>query len=260
MVNLKKSMRFLKKFVIILTFSSFFISCSKIYNVTKIEGKQINVNEKTASVVEYDRYILPYKTHIEKDLDSVLAYNPATLEKSKGQWQTNIGDFMANVTLYKANSVFLKRENKSIDVCMLNNGGIRSIIAKGNITTRTAFEIMPFENTTIVVTLKGEQIAEIADYIVREKKPHPIAGFTFTIDKNNSVKDIKVKNKPLILDKIYYVATSDYLANGGDNMIFLKKSSKNYDLDYKLRNLLIDYFKEVDTIVVPNEIKIIQEK
>lgn len=253
-------MLFLKNFVIILTFSVFFASCSKSYNITKIEGKQININEKATTIAEYDRYILPYKTHIEKDLDSVLAYNPVTLEKSKGQWQTNIGDFLANVTLYKANSVFLKRENKSIDICMLNNGGIRSIIAKGNITTRTAFEIMPFENTTIVVTLKGEQIAEIANYIVREKKPHPIAGFTFTIDKNNIVKDIKVKNEPLVLDKIYYVATSDYLANGGDNMIFFKKSSKNYDLDYKLRNILIDYFKEVDTIVVPNEIKIIQEK
>jgi hypothetical protein len=47
---------------------------------------------------------------------------------------------------------------------------------------------------------------------------------------------------------VYYVVTSDYLANGGDNMNFFKKGVTNYPIEYKLRNILIDYFKEVDTI------------
>ena len=53
---------------------------------------------------------------------------------------------------------------------------------------------------------------------------------------------------PLEENKTYYVATSDYLANGGDNMIFFRDSKIKYDLDYKIRNLFIDYFKEIDTI------------
>jgi 2',3'-cyclic-nucleotide 2'-phosphodiesterase (5'-nucleotidase family) len=260
MVNVKKCVTVLKHFVIILTLQVFLIGCSKSYQITKIEGKQINVNEKALSAIEYDQYVLPYKQHIEKDLDSILAYCPETLDKSKGQWQTSIGDFLANVTLTKANPIFLKRENKNIDICLLNHGGIRSIIPKGNITTRTAFEIMPFENTTIIVALKGEQIVEIANYIVHEKKPHPLAGMTFTIMANNTIKNIKVKNEDLILEKTYYVATSDYLSNGGDNMNFFKKGLQLYDINYKLRNILIDYFKEVDTVSIPSEIKITQEK
>ena len=102
---------------------------------------------------------------------------------------------------------------------------------------------MPFENTTIVVGLKGEQIEEIANYIVSEKKPHPLSGMSFVIAKDKSVKDILVQGKPLDKNKIYYVVTSDYLVNGGDNMIFFKKSVEKYDLDYKLRNVMIDYFK-----------------
>jgi 2',3'-cyclic-nucleotide 2'-phosphodiesterase (5'-nucleotidase family) len=104
---------------------------------------------------------------------------------------------------------------------------------------------MPFENSAIVLALKAEQIAEIATYIVAEKKPHPLAGMTFTIDKNNAVKNILVQGKPLQNDKTYYVVTSDYLANGGDNMNFFKKSSQKFDLDYKLRNIVIDYFKRL---------------
>jgi hypothetical protein len=46
------------------------------------------------------------------------------------------------------------------------------------------------------------------------------------------------------------VATSDYLANGGDNMTFFKESKIKFDIEYKLRNMLIDYFKKVD--ILPN--------
>ena len=40
------------------------------------------------------------------------------------------------------------------------------------------------------------------------------------------------------------------------NMIFFKKGVQRYDLNYKLRNILIDYFKEVDTIPVINDMRI----
>ncbi len=259
MVNVKKCVLVLKLFVLILTLSLVFTSCSKNYNVTKIEGKQINISDKAASNQDIENYIAPFRKNIEKDLDSVLAYAPETLDKSKGEWQTSIGDFLANLTLQKANVVFLKREQKNIDICLLNDGGIRAILPKGNVTTRTAFEIMPFENTAIVIALKGEQIEEIANHIVTVKKPHPIAGFTFTIDKDNKVKNIKVKNEVLQLNRIYYVVTSDYLSNGGDNMDFFKKGVQSFDLNYKLRNILIDYLKDIDTIAVPSEIKIAKE-
>lgn len=260
MVNLKNYNVVSKHFVLLLTFL-LLISCGKqSYDVTKIEGKKIGISEKQSSDSEIETFIKPYRDHIDKDLSEILAYCPETLEKSKGEWQTNIGSFLADITLEKSNKVFTTREKKSIDICLLNHGGIRSIIPKGNVTARTAFEIMPFENSAIVIGLKAEQIAEIANYIVSEKKPHPLAGMSFTIDKNNAVKNILVQGKPLENDKTYYVVTSDYLSNGGDNMNFFKKGIQSFDIDYKLRNILIDYFKEVDTLKINNDIRITKEK
>jgi len=204
-----------------------------------------------------------WENQIEEDSNSGrldFLIEESLLEKSKGQWQTNIGDFLADITLDKTNPIFKKRENLDIDICILNHGGIRSILPKGNVTTRTAFEIMPFENTTVVVALKGEQVAEFVDYFIKEKKPHPISGITFTIDETNKPKDILVKDKPLDLTKTYYVVTSDYLSGGGDSMNFFKKNIKVYDLDYKLRNILIDYFKDVDVIPITKKIKVTQLK
>ena len=86
------------------------------------------------------------------------------------------------------------------------------------------------------------------NYIITEKKPHPISGLTFTIGADQKPKNIQIQGKPFYPNQIYYVGTNDYLSNGGDNMNFFKKGIYKYDLDYKLRNILIDYFKDVDTI------------
>ena len=256
MVNLKNNNGVLKLFVIFLTL--FLIaSCSKQnYQVSKIEGKRITITDKEKQDSQIENYIKPYREHINQDLDSVLAYCPVTLDKSSGKWQTTIGNLMADVTLQRGNTVFMAREKKNIDLCILNHGGIRSILPKGNVTSRTAFEIMPFENSLVVIALKGEQILELVDYFIATKKPHPLSGTTFTIGKDNIAKNILVQGKPVEKATIYYVATNDYLSNGGDNMEFFKKGTQKFDLDYKLRNILIDYFKEVDTIPVINDVRI----
>jgi 2',3'-cyclic-nucleotide 2'-phosphodiesterase (5'-nucleotidase family) len=61
---------------------------------------------------------------------------------------------MADVTLKRGNIVLKLMKKDSIDICLLNNGGIRAILPLGNVTTRTAFQIMPFENTMVVIALK----------------------------------------------------------------------------------------------------------
>tara|TARA_R110002124_G_scaffold3003_5_gene20493 strand:- start:1448 stop:2227 length:780 start_codon:yes stop_codon:yes gene_type:complete len=248
MVNLKKFENIVILFVIFLTFF-LFLSCSdKVVHLTKIEGKQIPITEKENQVTEIENFIKPFREHINKDLDSVLSYCPITLDKKAINYQSTIGNLMADVTLKRGNIVFKTRENKTIDICLLNNGGIRAILPLGSVTTRTAFQIMPFENTMVVIALKGEQILEMVDYFLTEKQPHPLAGLTFTIDKNKLPKNILVQGKTVEKDKVYYVGTNDYLANGGDSMNFFKKGTATYDLNYKLRNILIDYFKETDTI------------
>lgn len=259
MVNLKNYSIVLKHFVLLLTFLLLTSCGNNKYSVSKIEGKKIGVTNDQSEVEEIERYIKPYRDHIDKDLSTVLAYSPETLEKSKGEWQTNIGNFLADVTFEKCNIVFQSREKKSLDLCILNNGGIRSIIPKGNVTARTAYEVMPFENSATVIALKGEQILEMVNYLIAEKKPHPLSGIQFTIASNGVAKDILIQGKQLDNNAIYQVVTNDYLANGGDNMVFFKKGIKRTDLDYKLRNILIDYFKDVDTLKINTNKRIIKE-
>lgn len=266
MVNLKNYNVVTKLFVLLLTFAAFTSCAEKKFYVSRIEGKKIGISQpaETANTTngqsdqQIENFIKPYRDNIDKDLSMVLANAPETIDKS-GEWQTPMGNFLSDITFEKSNIVFKQKEHKSIDICLLNHGGIRTIISKGDVTARNAYEIMPFENTAIVVGLKGEQILEMAQYIIAEKKPHPLKGLTFTIGKDNQPKDLLVNGQPLENAKTYYVVTSDYLVNGGDNMLFFKKATERYDLEYKLRNIIIDYFKANKVIKAEKEQRISKE-
>lgn len=252
LVNVKKNTISFRFFVILLTFN-LIISCKSTssYQTIKIEGKKISITDERGEKEAIASYVKPYSDNIKKDLNNVLAYCTETQDKSKGKWHTNIGNLLAEITFELGNPIFQKREQKNIDICLLNNGGIRAIIPKGDVTTRTAYEVMPFENSLVIVGLTGKEIKTLAEYFIKEKKPHPLYGMKIYIDKTTStINKIEINNQSLNDNQIYYVATSDYLANGGDNMTFFKESKIKFDIEYKLRNMLIDYFKKVD--ILPN--------
>lgn len=259
MVNLKKYNGVLKLFVIFLTFFLILSCASTPYSVTKIEGKRLPITDKYTSTPSIEQYIAPYREKIAADLNSVIAYCPESIDKSTGKWQSTLGNLMADACVARGNTILYAREKKKIDICILNHGGIRAALPKGDVTPRTAFQIMPFENSLVVIAMNGETVMDMIRYFIKTQKAQPLSGLTFTIDKNNQPKDIKIQGNPIEISKVYYVATNDYLANGGDDMTFFQKGIQTYDLNYKLRNVLIDYFKEIKTIPVLTEVRVAVE-
>lgn len=256
--NAKKIM--MKKVGLFLMFVALSYSSVAQNVVTEIHGKQIKVDGTSGIKDEYETFVAPYKQQINRDLDKVLANNPQLLDKTKGtELQSNIGDLFAQVVLDKSNKVLFEREKIKADISILNFGGIRAVIPAGNVTARNAFEVMPFENSAVVLEVTADVIIDYIKFFIKDKRAHPFTGLTFTITKDNKPKDIKIGGKDIEFGKKYYIATNDYLANGGDKMEFFTRATKRYVLDYKLRDMLIDYFIDVDVINVPTAIKVIKE-
>ncbi|MCT4628655.1 5'-nucleotidase C-terminal domain-containing protein [Winogradskyella sp.] len=223
------------------------ISCKETPN--KIEGKRIDIDENITSNNAIEDFIAPYKTQLNKNLDSVISYAPETYSKTDGELNTAIGNLMADAVFSESNPIFNKRTGKNIDLVLLNHGGIRSIISQGNITSRTAYEVMPFENSVVVAAIKGKQVSEMISFLAKAKRAHPVSKqLEILLDDDFNIKKALIKGKPVSEDKMYYIATNDYLYNGGDRMSFFHPSDSLYVLDYKIRNVLIDYFKKTDTI------------
>ena len=215
---------------------------------SEIKGKRIAVDETTEADPEIEEFIAPFKEHLNKTLDSTLAYNPRDMVKSDGDLNTAIGNLMTDIIIEQANPIFKSRTGNAIDMVLLNHGGIRSGLNKGNISTRSAYALMPFENEIVVAELSGEKINEMLTYLERAKTAHPVSGIQIEMDQNYNVTSATIKGEAIDKDKTYFVATSDYLQQGGDNMNFFQDPVALYKVDYKIRNSIIDYFKKVDTL------------
>jgi len=249
----------MRKIIALLVICIAFSCAKEKQGISKIEGKRININDSITPNQEIETFIKPFRKRIEEDMNKVLSYSPKDMHKNDGELETTIGNLMADLVKSQSEAVYKKRTGKDIDMSLLNHGGIRAPIPEGPITIRTAFKVMPFENSIVVAELTAENMHNMVDYLAKAKRAHPISGLTITLDQNEQVKEALINGKPIEADKTYTVVTSDFLQNGGDSMNFLKNPVSLEILDYKIRNAMIDYFKSVDTIPARLDGRFIQQ-
>lgn len=238
----------LKHFVIFLTISTVTSCTGDQKKLSKIVGQQVAVDSIATSVDSIENFIAPFRERVNDVMDANLAYAPKTMSKHDGERNTTAGNLMADVILQQAGPIFKRRTGNTIDFVVFNHGGIRSIVSKGVVTTRTAYQVMPFENRIAVVEMSGPAVRELVSFLINASRPHPISGLQIILNKDNSLQSVNVNGEPFDENRNYFVATSDYLVQGGDNMGFFKNKTDVHFMDYMVRNALIDYFTKVDTL------------
>ena len=246
------------KYVQIIGILSLFLSCDNSKQLVNTKGENISISIEMPSDKSIEAVIEPYKINLDKSMNEVLSYAVDTYSKSDGDYNTAIGNLMADAVFELSAPILKSRTGYELDIVLLNHGGIRSILSKGEVTTKSAYSLMPFENSVVVVPLKGSVIMEMTTYLKAFKRAHPISGLELVLNSDNSYRKILVGGKAVDPEKTYYVATNDYLYNGGDRMDFLKKSDTLYDMNYKIRNVLIDYFTKYDTLNPKKDLRFIK--
>ena len=97
---------------------------------------------------------------------------------------------------------------KPANIGIVNMGGLRNDLAKGDITYGNIFEILPFENSLCVLTVSGQQLNEVFAAIA-QKGVDGLSGAELVITKNGKVVTALVDGKPVETDRIYTIATID---------------------------------------------------
>lgn len=250
---MRKFQQLQKIFLVLVVTIGFFTSCSTSHKqqLTRIKAENIAITDTLTGVAAIEEFILPYREHVDAEMNKVLAQNANDLVKDRSTTLLNtpISNFMADATYEIIAPAYKKRTGEDVDFVMLNWGGIRSDLPKGPITMGSAYNLMPFENSAVVLTMKGEKVQEMADYLIKHRKPHPLSKqVALQITKDGKITQFTINGKPFDPKATYRVVTSDYLLNGGDEMYFFKDPIKVESLNYKLRNVLIDYFKQIDVL------------
>ena len=234
----------LKKYTIYIAVLLLF-ACTPTYNLQSSDGESVEIKASADSSVL--AIISPYQKGIEAEMSEVLTYSKISLTK-KGS-ESLLGNFVTDLCLNYADA----------HMCVMNNGGLRTTIDKGKITRRKLYELMPFENELVVLELNKEDYLGLLEYICK-RGGEPFSGAQIVMDKEGNIVSntwpVNFENGEKVK-----VITSDYLANGGDKMSFFQ-NKEQYKVGIKLRDAIIDYCTNTDTIsaTLDGRIKIIDNE
>ena len=210
------------------------------------------VSDAITADARAEETIAPYREKLGQEMNEVIGFAPVAL--TKGMVESAAGNFMADLMLSQAELV----QQQDFDLGLTTNGGIRTDIGQGDFVIMHAFELMPFENELVVATLPGSAVQQLFNFAAtnaKAKQVTNISGATFTI-RNGNPENIKINGQPFNPNQNYTIATSDYLANRGDNMDFFAEALKIEKTGVTVRQAIINHIKTLTTTSKPIDAKV----
>lgn len=216
-------------------------ACSSV-NSIKVTNEQISVTNKYDKANSADSMITPYRTDLNKEMLDIIGYAPDNFERGKPNGALN--NWSTDAIL---NSQLSKLDKSKPAMCLLNWGGLRNPISKGDVTLADVYKLMPFDNEIVIVEMPISTIEQIEEY-QKARGGEPIAGAT--IDNG------KLKFNSAVDAESFYIVTSDYLMNGGDNMVFFQERLNVIYAGDLMRDVMIEAVKTQKTLVWSDEQRI----
>lgn len=214
-----------------------FASCNSSYKVIKIEGEVVAIDSTWDEKPDAEamELLVNYKLKVDSAMQRVVG--SAAMSMDKGSPESLLSNLVADVLRNAATQVL----GKPADMGLINMGGLRNVITEGDITCENIFEILPFENSLCVLTMKGVYVRELFNNIAI-RRGEGVSGVQLIISQEGKLLQSTIAGAPINDDKYYTIATIDYLADGNDGMIALPQAEQRQCPEgVTLRGLFMDY-------------------
>jgi len=181
-----------------------------------------------------------YKVGLDSQMNQLVSVTKEAM--MSGRPESLLSNYIADAMLAIGNKYCVDNKlGHKVDIAIINNGGLRTSLPKGNITTGKLFELLPFENKLVIVGMKGSDLQNVLKYIAT-RDGEGVSGVKMGIRGDLAV-DVKVGGQNLDLNKIYHIISIDYLVNGGDGMNSFDKRENFRHMHMKLREAIINHAK-----------------
>jgi 2',3'-cyclic-nucleotide 2'-phosphodiesterase (5'-nucleotidase family) len=188
----------------------------------------------------YLQYLTPIKAELEQALNTPIGYAPEIMIVH--QPECNMLNWACDALWAMAQ----QRYPEKVDMAVVNIGGMRCEWAAGDITQRHIFELMPFDNELVVLTMTGDEILNLCNVFI-QRGGEGVAGLRMKA-RNGKLISATIAGKPILPTAYYTVATSDYLSQGNDGMTPLAQYQDMWRSEEKIRDLYIEYVQQVKTV------------
>ena len=191
--------------------------------------------------------ITTYEEKLKIEMEVVIGETLVDLDGERANVrtrETNLGNLIADMMRELANS----------EIAITNGGGIRASIKKGKIKVGDVYNVLPFDNLIVKLELSGKDIILALEngfsQVEKGAGRFPqVSGLTVKVNLKkppmSRVIEVLINGKPLDPDKIYTVATNDFMAAGGDGYTSFKNAKSSVWVTGNwMRDDFIEYIKK----------------
>lgn len=157
----------------------------------------------------------PRMAHVKK----VIAQS--TREMSAGERpESPLGNWYIDLLMEETSRL----TGKTVHFGVVNFGGIRVDMPKGDVFLDDILSMFPFKNKVCYLELEGRDIRAHLEQFA--EKTWQVVGGARCVVRDGRLESVEIDGAPLDDDRVYGVATISFLLNGGDD-IFMARNAKN---------------------------------
>lgn len=219
--------------------------CAQKYKVKGIQHERITIDSRFDSKVDSKAvsFMKPYKKKVDEIMAPVVGHCARNMKSETPE--SEMSNLLPDILVWSA----YRDYNERVDFAIYNIGGIRSTFSEGEVTIGDVVDVAPFENKICFITLKGSDVLELFQQIARRKGEGVSETVRAVITKDGELVSVRIKGKPVDPNANYRIATIDYLLEGNDGMMALRKGTNIVspsDEKSNTRYIIMDYFREAE--------------
>lgn len=209
------------------------------YAQLKYEWKPVQIDSTwdTGKDMTANKIISKYEPMVTP-LMEIVGYSAA--EYSKERPESELSDFTADILRESAADAV----GYNIDLAMMNFGRIRTSLPKGAVRVYDIMSIFPFNNYIVVLDVKGSDLKEIFNSMVQHRR-YEVYSNVKMITENNKIVKLEVGGAPIKDNKIYKLATLDFIYQGGDSFGLKGMTGNPVSTDILVRDAVARYISKM---------------
>lgn len=199
-----------------------------------VAGENIPVQKSIATDSSAWYFLKPWRDSVQNSMQEVIGISDTAF--FPGLPEGNLNNLVADLVMAEAVVYMTDSFGFPPHMCLLNRGGLRNTLPKGSITARDIFEMMPFENELVLLKISGRCMDSVLRRVAAIGGA-AVAGLSMEIG-NKEYFFAEIAGLRYDSRREYWIATSNYVANGGDGFGMLKGAMFRLNTGKKLRDIV----------------------